>query len=218
MVTHLDATACRALMAVWAAEIERQKSSLIELDQQVGDGDLGLTMSKAFRAAAALPLSETHTPAQCLVQWGMAMAKAAPSTMGTLMATGFLRGGKALDEQLLRLDVPALAQLFSAFAAGIQARGGAQPGDKTVVDVLLPAVEALRESARQQDSLAHAVVAAEQAARQGLQATRTMLPQHGKAAVFGEKSLGLPDAGGSVALLLFEQLRQFVDNLQQGEK
>jgi phosphoenolpyruvate---glycerone phosphotransferase subunit DhaL len=76
-----------------------QRDALIELDGKVGDSDLGLTMSKGFAAAAAAlqaaPVGEA--PGKLLGRAGMALAKAAPSTMGTLMATGFMRGGKAVE-------------------------------------------------------------------------------------------------------------------------
>ncbi len=101
---------------------------LIDLDNEMGDGDLGLTMVKAFNAAAIeSKRSEEQLPGKLLMRLGMVMAKAAPSTMGTLLATGFMRGGKAIANEQ-SIDVSGLAVFFEAFNQGIMERGETQPG------------------------------------------------------------------------------------------
>ncbi|WP_413734762.1 DAK2 domain-containing protein [Sodalis sp. RH21] len=210
MKMYLSPADCRQLIAAWYAELSRQREALINLDQQVGDGDLGITMQKAFAAAAQVEPTVGAGIEKLLIQCGIAMAKAAPSTMGTLMATGFMRGGKALPADTARLDGPALALFFTAFTQGIAERGKARPGDKTVLDVLLPASQALHLSVARQSPLSDGVNAAYLAAQAGLEATRAMVPQQGKAACFVEKSLGIPDPGGAVAVILFHVLDEFV--------
>jgi len=190
----------------------QQREFLIELDGKVGDSDLGITMKKAFvaafdsvRANAADPVGKTLQLA------GMAMAKAAPSTMGTLTATGFMRGGKALaDAAVVTITTPELAAFWAAFLRGVVERGKAQPGDKTLVDVLGPVVVSLESSARADLALPHALSLATTAAAQALEATKALVAQHGKAACFQEKSVGVQDGGATVIYFIIDTLRGFV--------
>ena len=103
--------------------IEENHQYLIELDSLMGDGDLGLTMKKAFVTAdEEIQNTEETDCGKIFMRAGMVMAKAAPSTMGTLVATGFMRGGKAVSGKS-ELDTAALAEFFTAFANGIMERG-----------------------------------------------------------------------------------------------
>ncbi len=193
-----------------AGVFERQRAFLIELDGKVGDGDLGITMQKGFAAALAAVREHRDGPVgKTLQRAGMAIAKAAPSTMGTLMATGFMQGGKALGDAG-ELGPAQLATFWRAFHDGIVARGKARPGDKTLVDVLGPTAQALEAGAAEGRTLGDALDAALAAARSALDATKSMVAQHGKAACFQEKSLGLEDAGATAAFLLVEALRDHV--------
>jgi len=193
----------RSLMAA-------KKEFLIELDGKVGDSDLGLTMSKGFAAAADAVAGSTDPAAKLLARAGMAIARAAPSTMGTLVATGFMRGGKAL-EGVAAVGTPELRRFWEAFLNGILERGKAQPGDKTVIDALVPVVRSLERSEAAGEGLRAALRAAAAAAAAGVESTKDMIAQRGKAAAFQEKTRGLPDAGATVGLLLVEAFRDFAD-------
>ncbi len=194
----------------------RQRDALIALDGKVGDSDLGITMNKAFAAAHDSVAANAADPVGKTVQLaGMAIAKAAPSTMGTLTATGFMRGGKALAASAA-IGTPELAAFWRAYHDGVVERGKAKPGDKTLVDVLGPLTASLEESAASGQPLAPALVQATAAAAQALEATKAMVAQHGKAACFAEKSIGLQDAGATVGFLIVEAMRDFVIN--QGNK
>ncbi|TCW08483.1 dihydroxyacetone kinase-like protein [Raoultella sp. BIGb0138] len=211
MKTELTFDDTTGLIAAWSAELSLQRETLIKLDQAVGDGDLGITMQKAFHAAQQIQPEQEKGVAHYLIQCGFAMAKAAPSTMGTLMATGFMRGGKALVPELMTLSTADLATFFSAFTQGIAERGKARPGEKTVLDVLLPASDALAQETAAGAPLGRAAEAAQAAAMAGLAATRTMFPRHGKAAVFADSSAGKEDPGATVALILFNVLSRYVN-------
>ena len=196
-----------------------QRDFLIDLDGKVGDSDLGLTMNKAFTAAAESVAANTADPiGKTLQVAGMAIAKAAPSTMGTLTATGFMRGGKAVAE-CSTIGTPEMAAFWRAYLDGIVERGKAKPGDKTLVDVLGPIVAALEASAQSDTPLFDALTLATEAAAAALEGTKAMIAQHGKAACFQEKSLGLQDAGATVGLLIIDAMRGYVApdrNLQKG--
>ena len=200
-----------ALFSAWRATFTAQREALIALDGKVGDSDLGITMGKAF--AAASEVVEAAAPdmpiGKLLATAGAAMAKAAPSTMGTLTATGFLRGGKAL-EGADQIGTKEAGAFWRAFATGIAERGKAKVGDKTILDVLDPIAARLDESASRGASLADALTSATTAAETALEHTKTMVAQHGKAAAFQEKSRGLQDAGATVAVLLITTMRDVV--------
>lgn len=187
-----------------------QRTFLIELDGKVGDSDLGITMNKGFNAALdAVAANTTDKIGKTLQLAGMAIAKAAPSTMGTLTATGFMRGGKAIGEASA-IGTAEMAAFWTAYRDGVEERGKAKVGNKTLLDVLHPIALSLQESTAAGVALSEAMEAAAQAAAAGLEATKTMVAQHGKAACFPEKSLGLQDAGATVGVLIINTLRAFV--------
>lgn len=190
----------------------QQREFLIELDGKVGDSDLGITMKKAFVAAFESVRANTADPVGKTLQLaGMAIAKAAPSTMGTLTATGFMRGGKAMsDAAITTISTPELAAFWAAFLRGVVERGKAQPGDKTLVDVLGPVVASLESSAQAAASLPDALSLATTVAAQALEATKALVAQHGKAACFQEKSVGVQDGGATVVYFIIDAMRGFV--------
>jgi dihydroxyacetone kinase-like protein len=182
--------------------MEEKKEYLVELDGVMGDGDLGLTMAKAFISAdEQIQGGGEEDIGKIFMKAGMTMAKSAPSTMGTLLATGFLRGGKALSGKQ-ELDAADLAEFFRAFVQGLMDRGKAKPGDKTIIDSLRPAAEAL--AVEKDGGLKKALAAALEAAEAGLEATKEMIAQHGRIAYYKEQSLGKVDPGATVGVYLIQ--------------
>jgi dihydroxyacetone kinase-like protein len=195
----------------WRDMFAAQRDFLIALDGKVGDSDLGITMAKSFAAAADTVTAEGPAAGitKLLRSAGAIMAKTAPSTMGTLTATGFLRGAKAL-EGAEAIGTAEAAAFWRAFATGIAERGKAKLGDKTILDVLDPVAGALEQAAASGLALAPALKAASDAAEAALERTKTMVAQHGKAAAFQEKTVGLQDAGATVGVLLVSTMSAFV--------
>lgn len=195
----------------WRDMFAAQREFLIALDGKVGDSDLGITMAKSFAAAADTVTAEGAAAGitKLLRSAGAIMAKTAPSTMGTLTATGFLRGAKAL-EGAEAIGTPEAAAFWRAFATGIAERGKAKLGDKTILDVLDPVAGALEQAAASGLALAPALKQAADAADAALERTKTMVAQHGKAAAFQEKTVGLQDAGATVGVLLVGTMSDFV--------
>jgi dihydroxyacetone kinase-like protein len=182
--------------------MEEKKDYLVELDGVMGDGDLGLTMSKALISAdEEIQGGDEKDIGKIFMKAGMTMAKSAPSTMGTLIATGFMRGGKVLSGKQ-ELGTPDLAEFFRAFVQGLIDRGKAKPGDKTIIDSLHPAAEAL--AAEMDGGLKKALAAALEAAEAGLEATREMIAQHGRIAYYKEQSLGKVDPGATVGVYIIQ--------------
>ncbi|RWX81000.1 dihydroxyacetone kinase subunit L [Neorhizobium lilium] len=198
------------LFDAWRQLFAEQREFLIALDGKVGDSDLGITMSKSFAAAAEAVAAEGEAAgiAKLLRTAGATMARTAPSTMGTLTATGFLRASKAVDTAT-SLGTAEMAAFWAAYRNGIAERGKAKVGDKTIVDVLDPAARMLEEQAAAGASLPVALAAAAATAEEALEKTKTMVAQHGKAAAFQEKTIGLQDAGATVGVLLLKKLSDF---------
>ncbi len=206
----LDASHLIGLFQSWQQLFAEQREFLIALDGKVGDSDLGITMSKSFAAAAEAVAAEGADAglSKLLRTAGATMARAAPSTMGTLTATGFLRASKAV-EGLDALDTKALSAFWRAYTDGIAERGKAKVGDKTLLDVLDPLTRALENAAKNNACLTCALSSAAKAAEEALEATKSMVAQHGKAAAFQEKTVGLQDAGATVGFFLIRRMTEF---------
>ena len=205
----MNATDLRALLARWAGIMADKRDWLIELDSVVGDSDLGLTMSDGFRAASeAANACELTDVGKLCYQAGKAMAAAVPSTMGTLMASGLMTAGKVL-KGLEQLTPTQEAQLFEAYLEGVKNRGKAELGDKTFLDGLAPAVQALAQAAQAGPIGAKEAQAAADAAWQAFENTRGMLAKHGRMAIRGEASRELLDPGAAVAALLMKGYAEF---------
>lgn len=186
--------------------MSENKDYLIELDSKVGDGDLGLTMSDGFLAAYQVVKDSNETDlGKLLYQAGKTMSMAVPSTMGTLMASGFMQAGKALKGKT-DLSLYDIANLFGEYQVGVANRGKAKIGEKTFLDGLDPAVMALKENAAKDLSIKESVEAAVKAAQKGFEDTTTMVAVHGRAATRGEASKELWDPGAAVAVLMMQGL------------
>jgi len=191
------------------AAIGEARDELGRLDAAAGDGDLGLTMTAAADGAAALAERgglDGKTTAEALRALGMELAKVAPSTSGTLFARGLLQASRAAAamaadlgdaaggaEQLSR--VAQSAALVRAAIEGIQKAGKAQPGDRTMLDALVPAAQALERAAVRGDSPKDAAQAAADAANEGAEATKALEPKVGRASWIAERARGNIDAG-----------------------
>ncbi len=202
------------LFRSWRMLFAEQREFLIALDGKVGDSDLGITMSKAFAAAAEALEAEGEAVgiAKLLRTAGATIARTAPSTMGTLTATGFLRASKVAEGKEA-LDATGVAAFWRAYRDGIAERGKAKVGDKTLLDVLDPIAVTLEAQAAAGASLSDALSAAAKAAEEALEATKSMMAQHGKAAAFQEKTIGLQDAGATVGAYLIRRMANVVEGI-----
>jgi len=178
------------------AEIFAQKKDeLCEMDAAMGDGDLGLTMNKGYGELPQLlrDNSAEGDIGKMLAKGGMKMSSVVPSTMGTLMSSGIMGAGKALKGKT-ELEPADLITFYRAFADGLAKRGKTQLGDRTILDALDAGANAAAEVDPSEGFKAIAAAAVE-GAKQGVEATKDMLPKYGKAAVFSAKAKGIADQG-----------------------
>lgn len=209
MKNALSITDIQRIFADLSRTMEDSRQLLTDLDAATGDGDLGITMTKGFAAAARVAQQFAELDAgRLLLTAGMAIAKEAPSTLGTLIASGFMKASKeVMGKETITLTDS--AHVLNGFVRGIMDRGKAQSGDKTIVDALLPAVEAL-EGAAPGQSFAEAWKSALSAAEKGAEGAKQMKAQHGRAAYYGDNSIGKDDPGCAVGVILVKTIVEAV--------
>lgn len=185
------------------------RDTLNDLDAAMGDGDSGLTAEKG--AQGLLAHMAANPPGSDLGAWlaqaGMAYNKAAPSTMGALVATAFMRAGKEA-RGLGVLNAQLVGQMLLAASLGVQERGKARPGDKTIVDALHPAALTLQAGLVAGQSLEVAALAALEAARKGRDLAIALRSQVGRANWVGERTEGQPDPGTVLFVAALEAVLQ----------
>ena len=189
-----------------AETMTENRDKLIEMDSVVGDGDLGLTMSDGFTAAAQAARESDETDIGKLFYGaGKKMSEAVPSTMGTLMAYGWMNVGKTY-KGTAEIESAALGGILDAYQQGVMKLGKAKLGEKTFLDGLQPAIDAFQAETAQGKTACDAMRAAAKAAMDGAEHTKTMLAVHGRAATRGENSRTLLDPGAYVAALMVQSI------------
>ena len=210
-LTHID---FKELMNRWADVMMRNKDYLINLDSFVGDADLGLTMSEGFSAAYNAIKDKEETDIGKLAYYaGKAMSQAVPSSMGTLMAQGFMTAGKTLRDREV-LDEMGVYDFFNAYFSGVQSLGRAKVGEKTFLDGLVGSLEVLKEGAERKIPMNESAPKIIEIAEKDLEKTTNMLAKHGRMAARGESARKLVDPGAAVAKLLMVSFAEFVLELE----
>ena len=186
---------------------DREKDELIRLDSVAGDGDLGLSMSDGFSSVANYLEGKTFNDiGELFYRAGKDMQVSAASSLGTLLAFGFMGVGKELKGKT-EIHYQDLAAALTAFEESVEKLGGAKPGDKTFLDGFDPAVQVLSEATSDQEAKALLWQAAE-AAKKGANSTTGMLAKFGRIAFKGEDSRTILDPGSVFASLMIRTLAE----------
>jgi len=179
-----------------------EREQLTELDSAVGDGDFGISLDRGFTAVhAELSANPPADLRSVLQNAASVLIRTMGGTSGPLLGTFFLRAGTACagKSELAPADVVAL---FQAGVDGIQQRGKAAVGDKTMLDALIPAVDAMRGALEAGNNLAEILEQGAAAAETGMQATKNMQARKGRGSYLGDRSVGHQDPGATGAYLL----------------
>jgi dihydroxyacetone kinase-like protein len=194
-----------------AASIAEQRDYLTQLDAAIGDADHGTNMNRGFTAVEVKMngLDSGTPPGRALTQAGSTLVSTVGGASGPLWGSALRRAGKALGDAET-FDAPQLVDALEAALNGIVELGAAEPGDKTIVDALGPAVAALRTAVEQGQPLAAAVTAARTAAEEGMHATIPMQARKGRASYLGERSVGHQDPGATSTTLIVTALERTV--------
>ena len=196
---------CAAMRAAAAALIANA-AMLADLDRAVGDGDLGATAARiAMALTTYLDETEEADLGRLLGRAGMAVQRAVPSTMGRLIATALVRAGQPVCGKHFAAPDD-LVRMLAAADAGVRLRGGARPGDKTLLDTLHPAAEAFAAAIADGAGLSVAATRMVTAARAGRDRGTGLRNRVGRASWFGADSEGKIDPGAALALVVLEAL------------
>jgi phosphoenolpyruvate---glycerone phosphotransferase subunit DhaL len=195
-----------------AAALDAATDEITALDAAIGDGDLGVTCRLGMQAALGSAAKEAETLADALLKAGMAFNSSAASTYGALVMTAAMKAAKhAKDNGLTQWDLPALSAATEAAIAGITQRGGgAQLGDKTLLDALIPAIVAMKAAQAEGKSLAEGLQAAAIAALAGAEATRPLKAKFGRANWLQDQTIGVQDPGATVVAVVMRALAEYV--------
>jgi dihydroxyacetone kinase-like protein len=189
--------------AIIAAEPE-----LTDADRNLGDGDHGLGMQRGMTAAIEkLSSTQIDSVSQAFTTVGMAMMSSMGGASGAIFGTMFRSGGKAIEDSVA-LDSESLSVFLHEGNAGVMARGGAKPGDKTLIDALDPAANKAGELI--QLPLHEALEAVASAGENGRDESAALIAKVGRAKTLGEKSIGFPDAGACSIAIMLRAMSDFV--------
>ena len=193
-----------AILRKMATDMEAQKDFLCELDAAMGDGDQGITMAIGFRAiSAGLEAVKDQDIGTIVTKSGLSFNNAAASTIGALFATACMRAGREVKGKQ-EIGLSDLAAMAGAAFTGIQERGKAQLGDKTVLDALAPAANALRSAAEAGLPLTEALQKGLAAAEEGLKSTIPMKSKIGRGSWIADRTVGHQDPGATSFCLMFK--------------
>ena len=188
-----------------AAQVAENKDYLTQLDAAIGDGDHGINMNRGMSAVVG-KLDEAageQDIGALLKTVGMTLVSSVGGAGGPLYGTLFLQMGTAASGKS-ELGPDDWAAALEAGVKGVQARGKAEPGDKTMLDALLPGLEALRSALDGGASFEDALTASAEAAGQGMRETIPLVAKKGRASYLGERSAGHQDPGATSSHLLLE--------------
>lgn len=198
-VTHDDVV---RWIRAFADAIAENKDSLTDLDSAIGDADHGINMNRGMTAVMAkLDGGGSADVGALLKTVGMTLVSSVGGAGGPLYGTLFLRLGAAADAKDELTDEDWVA-MVAAGVEGVQSRGKAEPNDKTMVDALIPARDALAAAVAAGEPFADALRAAAAAAEEGMKATIPLIARKGRASYLGERSAGHQDPGATSSWLL----------------
>lgn len=194
-----------------ARDVESAQEHLTELDAAMGDGDHGVSMTIGFRAVrkALATTSETSVPG-LLLQAANTFQAAAGATVGALLGAG-VRGAANTLTGKAQFGPQELSGSFRAALDTVMKLGGAEPGDKTLVDCLHPATVAAETAVRDGKDAFGALRSALEAAEQGMESTRQLVARKGRASRLGERTRGHVDPGAASCFLILRSAVEFLE-------
>jgi dihydroxyacetone kinase-like protein len=210
---QLTAADFKAMFRKISTRIEGERNHLCELDGHIGDADHGIAMEQGFGAivkALDTLAVDASTPTDVFNTAAKSFLNAVGASSGPLYATAFLRAGAAFKgrESVELDDAPGMIE---AMARGIEERGKAELGDKTMIDAWKPAAIAVAQARDAGRPVRDALLAARKAAEDGAEATKAMVASKGRSSRLGERSLGHIDPGAASAAIIVAEICEFLD-------
>ena len=187
------------------------KDFLTELDREIGDSDHGINMARGFEAVKEnfSPAPDNNDIGAALKKTGMTLLSKVGGASGPLYGTAYMEAGKILAGKQ-ELTAEDFKNAFSAAIAGIQKRGKAVKGEKTMLDALIPAYETYCGKIESGENINTALEAACKSANDGVEFTKTIIATKGRASYLGERSIGHQDPGATSAAITLEAIRDYL--------
>jgi dihydroxyacetone kinase-like protein len=205
MKNSLDINDIMTIFSQIGSQMKQNEPMITKQDSVYGNGELGKRMIRGFEAVQnQLPKRDAGDIGNLLQIAGSLFGKHAPSTLGSLLSSG-LRSFGTTAQGKRELDLGGLVNGISALVNAISLKG-AQPGQKTILDALIPGLEALQSAKDRGQTLPDALQQAQRAAELGAVSTKQMMARHGSAAEFAERSIGHQDPGATVGSLIMKGL------------
>jgi len=196
------------ILQATAKRIEAEKAFLTELDNEIGDGDHGINLARGFAAVEKkLPELADKDIGTILKGVGMALVSSVGGASGPLYGTAYMKAGAAMKGKT-ELTPDDLAAAFDAAIGGVQMRGKAHEGEKTMLDAQMPASKAYKDALAAGKDVKAALKASVEAARKGVEYTKTILATKGRASYLGERSIGHQDPGATSSLMILEEFEK----------
>jgi len=193
---------------VYADKMAEHRQELTDLDQAIGDGDHGINMSRGFKAVLEkLPAVESKGIDEILKTVGMTLVSTVGGASGPLYGTAFMKAGMSTKGKEALSDEDVI-QAFEEAVGGIQFRGKAVEGEKTILDSLIPAIDAIKAAIQEGKTMAEALAEAEKAAWDGVEYTKTIIATKGRASYLGERSIGHQDPGATSMAYAFQAINE----------
>lgn len=188
--------------------LQENKEFLTELDNVIGDGDHGINLARGFKEVdVKLPTLAGGDVGNIIKSVGMTLVSKVGGASGPLYGTAFMKAGAvAAGEQTLSAE--RFIQMLEAAIEGIQMRGKAVRGEKTMLDALIPAYITLKNVYGESDDIKYALERAIVSAKEGVEYTKTIIATKGRASYLGERSIGHQDPGATSALLILEAIHK----------
>jgi phosphoenolpyruvate---glycerone phosphotransferase subunit DhaL len=206
----MDAATITTWMREIDAAVRTERDHLVQLDAAIGDGDHGTNMVRGFEAVVqALQGADEQPPGKLLILAGRTLVSTVGGASGPLWGSALRSGGRVLGDDT-SFDGGQLVNVLAAALASIKDLGTAAVGDKTMVDALEPAVDALRARIGDGASVADALDDAAQAAEDGMRATIPLQARKGRASYLGERSVGHQDPGATSTALIVRALQKAI--------
>ncbi len=204
-----------AILQQVSSDMKGHAEELRELDAATGDGDLGVTVELGASAMLAyLNAPDESDIGKMLAKLGLNANKANPSTFGTLLASAFMGAGKAVQgkPEISKND---LVQMGLGAVEGVKKRGKAEPGDKTMLDALVPAVEKFQRDIEENKDIITALNESASTAHDGMLATDKMKAKFGRASYRQDSSFGIRDGGAAATYFLIESFtRHLIETIK----
>ena len=198
-----------------AARIKEHRDELVQLDQPIGDSDHGVNMDRGFTTVLdKLPTVADKDSGTILKAVGMTLVSTVGGASGPLYGTAFIRAGMALADRYELTPAEVVAALEAALE-GIQARGKAQRGEKTMIDAIAPGIDVLKEAQASGEDFHAAMRRSVAAVEAGMKATIPMLATKGRASYLGQRSIGHQDPGATSAFYMAQVMLETIEGIEE---